>query len=117
MEAAILALLVPALGCRVTWGKFGPGDDVPRVALHLVGRTQDYTMRGAGGIRSTVQLDAYGRSYTEAKATADAARLILSGYRGGVIQGVFLNRESDSNTQDAEILFRRLLTFAVHHRE
>lgn len=122
MEEALTALLAPVAGERRYWGRKPQSDPArPYVVMQRIDGVRDYHMKGASGyVASRVQIDCYGETYTSTKATARAVRDTLSGYRGGIIQGIFLDGERDLPAADAgEVtnLFRTSLDFMVHHKE
>lgn len=93
----------------------------PYVVMQIVSGLSDYHMQGPSGyVVNRIQIDCYAETYTGAKATARAVRNILSGHKGGVIQGAFLDAERDLPAADAgEVtnLFRTSLDFMIHHSE
>lgn len=121
MEEAITALLAPVAGGRRHWVRAPQTTPRPYVVMQRIDGLVGYTMKGeAGHTSSRIQLDCYADSYGSAKATARSIKDILSGYRSGFIQGVFLDSERDLPVSDAgEVnnLFRTTLDIVVHHGE
>lgn len=122
MEEILTTLLAPVAGGRRYWGRkpqVDPGR--PYVIMQRIDGVRDYHMRGPSGyVASRVQIDCYADTYTSAKATARSVRDILSGHRGGIIQGIFLDGERDLPAADAgEVtnLFRVSLDFIIHSSE
>lgn len=122
-----MALLLNAAGVtalvstRIYWGRKPQSDPArPYVVLQRVGGTRDYHSQGASGyVASRVQLDVYGDTYTSTKKATRAAITGLSGHRGGIFQGIFIDSERDLPAADAgEVtnLFRTSVDIMVHHR-
>lgn len=122
METLLTSLLTSVAGGRRYWTRKPQKDPArPFVVMQRIGGVRDYHMQGASGyVASRVQIDCYADSYDSAKSTARAVSTILSGHRGGIIQGVFLADERDLSDADAgEVtrLFRTSLDFIIHHSE
>lgn len=121
MEELLTTLLAPVAGGARHWVKAPQKTPAPYVVMSWVSGPRNYHMQGPSGlVSSRVQIDCYDKTYLAAKALARAVRTILSGYRGGVIQGVFLDSERDLPASDAGTvnhLFRVSLDFMVHHQE
>lgn len=128
MEEQFVALLLDAAGVttlvsdRIDWGQAPQSvAGYPYIVLQRIDGLRDYHMQGASGyVASRVQVDIYGEKYTSTKKAARAVIAALSGYRGGIFQGVFLDGERDLSAADAgEVtnLFRASLDFMVHHKE
>lgn len=121
MEELLTTLLAPVAGGRHHWVRAPQKTPLPYIVLSRIGGRRDYHLQGASGlVASRVQVDCYARSYLECKALARAVALILSGYRGGVIQGTFLDSERDlpaSDSGEVNHLFRVSLDFMIHHQE
>jgi hypothetical protein len=128
MEEALTAHLLadPALGGlvgpRIFWGERPQGQPLPAVVLLVVDGNPDYAMRGATGLKNTrLQVDCWGRSYSEARQVANAASDALHGFlglRGSVdVQASFLDAERDlsENSGEGGRLFRRSLDFILWH--
>jgi hypothetical protein len=94
---------------------------LPYVVINVIAGGRDYTMQRATGKRDNrVQVDCYGRTYEEAKASARQVEKILSGRRGGIIQGAFLDNERDLSEASAGEVgrpFRISLDFIVHYHQ
>ncbi|NVP55965.1 DUF3168 domain-containing protein [Mycoplana rhizolycopersici] len=119
MEEEITALLAGVAGGRRHW--FQAPQDAPRpyvVMQRITGRA-NYHMKGPSGyVLSRVQIDCYADTRTEAKVTARAVTAALSGYRGGTIQGMFLDGQRDlpaADAGDVSSLFRTSIDFTIHH--
>jgi hypothetical protein len=127
MEEQLVALLLNAAGAtsllsdRIHWGTAPQGTLAPYAVLQRIDGARDYHMQGASGyVASRVQIDIYGEKYTVTKKAARAVIAALSGRRGGIFQGIFLDGERDLPAADAgEVtnLFRTSLDFMVHHKE
>ena len=117
MEEHLFTLLSGAVSFPVSWGTMGEGTTTPRASIYRTGGVQDYVMAGAGQMETTVQIDCYGATFAEAIGAARDIRAALSGYRGGPIRGAFLTATRDGFEDDAQLLQRVSLTFAVHHRD
>lgn len=118
LNAASVTALVST---RIYWGcapQSVPGR--PYLVLQVVDGNPDYHMQGASGyVPSRVQVDCYGETYTSTKKAARAAKTALSGQRGGIFQGIFIDSERDLPAADAgEVtnLFRTSVDIMVHHK-
>ncbi|WP_315920436.1 DUF3168 domain-containing protein [Mesorhizobium sp. SP-1A] len=121
MEALLTGLLASVAGGNRYWLHAPQGTMPPYVVMQRITGIRDYHMRGASGlVESRVQIDCYASTYAGAKSTAKSVNGILSGYRGGAIQAIFIDNERDLPTSDAgEVnqLFRTSLDIMVHHKE
>lgn len=122
MEEALTALLASVAGGRRYWVRKPQSDPArPYVVLQRIDGLPDYTYSGASGYSSSrVQADVYGDTYTSTKATVRDLIDTLSGYRGGIIQGIFIDSQRDLPATDAgEVtnLFRTSVDFIIHHQE
>lgn len=128
MEEQLVALLLSAGGLTahvpqnsIEWGRSSQGAPLPRIVLQRIDGLRDYHMQGASGyVVSRVQIDIYSERYLTTKVIVDAVRSLLSGYRGGIFQGIFLDGERDlpaADAGDVKHLFRTSLDFMIHHKE
>jgi hypothetical protein len=121
MEEAITALLASVAGGRRYWVRAPQQAGRPFVVLNRISGLPDYHSQGPSGyVASRVQADCYAETYTAAKQVARAVKAALSGYRGGILQGVFADNERDLPAADAgevKYLFRTSLDLIVHHSE
>lgn len=121
MEEAITALLANVAGGRRYWVRAPQGSAMPYVVMNRISGFADYTMQRASGyVASRLQMDIYAETYTAALTTARDVKARLSGYRGGVIQGTFLDAERDLPAEDTGSitkLFRVSMDFNIHHNE
>ena len=117
MEEHLYTLLSGALSFPVAWGTLGKGAGTPRAVMYRVSGAQDHTLRGPAIIQGRVQIDCYGKTFAEAVTASRAIQAELSGYRGGPIKGMFLDAIRDGFEDDAQLLQRVSLTFAVHYRD
>ncbi|MFC5371400.1 DUF3168 domain-containing protein [Brevundimonas faecalis] len=124
MEEAISNLLLGnatvagMVGDRVNWAA-RPGVDLPAITLHRITGQRDATMSGRTGlVRSTVQIDIWGATYSQAKKLARAVVPALPQTPGATLQGVFINSESDSfEGEDPTPLYRTRIDISVWHQE
>lgn len=124
MEEAISNLLLgnatvaDMVGDRVNWA-VRPGADLPAITLHRITGQRDATMSGRSGlVSSTVQIDVWGATYSQAKKLARAVILALPQTPGATLQGVFINSESDSfEGEDPSPLYRTRIDISVWHQE
>lgn len=128
MEEAILNLLlgnptiVGMVGDRINWAS-RPGDAFPVITLHRISGTRDQTNTGRSGlVSSTVQIDCWAETFGQAKRLARAVVPALPHARtltGGVIlQGIFIDSESDSfGGDDPTPLYRTRIDISVWHQE
>jgi hypothetical protein len=124
MEEVLTALLASIAGGRRYWveaPQTATAGQGPYVVLNRVDGLRDYHMRGPSGyVASRVQADCFGKTYAVTKQTARALIAALSGHRGGIIQGIFIDNERDLPTADSgEVnnLFRVSVDLIVHHSE
>lgn len=121
MEETLTTLLAGVAGGRRYWVRAPQRAGRPFLVLNVISAPRDYHMTGASDpVAYRVQVDAYGATYQAAKDTARAVIGILSGYRGGRIQGAFLAAERDMPAADAgevNVLFRTSLEFMIHYQE
>lgn len=120
MEAAIYALLASVAGGRRYWLRKPQDVDArPYLILQRISGNQPYLYAGADPLQeSRIQIDVYADTYTEARDTTNAVIAILSGYRGGSIQGAFLDSRRDLPAADAgevNTLFRTSIDFRIQH--
>ena len=124
MEEAISNLLLGnatvagMVGDRVNWAS-QPGAELPAISLHRITGQRDATMTGRTGlVSSTVQIDVWGATYSQAKKLARAVIPALPQTPGATLQGVFINSESDSfEGEDPTPLYRTRIDISVWHQE
>ena len=124
MEEAISNLLLGnatvagMVGDRVNWAS-QPGAELPALSLHRITGQRDATMTGRTGlVSSTVQIDVWGATYSQAKKLARAVIPALPQTPGATLQGVFINSESDSfEGEDPTPLYRTRIDISVWHQE
>lgn len=121
MEEALTALLAPVASGHRHWKRVPQGTPLPYVVMNVISGLRDYTMQRASGLREKrVQVDCYGSTYEEATSTARQVEKILSGRRGGIFAGIFLDSErdlSEASAGDVGRPFRISLDFIVHHHQ
>lgn len=117
MEEHIYGLLSAGLDFDVKWGRFGDEASLPRAHLHNVSGVRDMVMAGKRSIQGRIQIDCYGATYLAALTASRQVRAILEGYRGGPVQGMFLQAIRDGEESDTVILDRVSLTFSVTYRD
>lgn len=117
MEEHLYTLLSGAVSFPVAWGTLGSGTSTPRASMFRTSGVRDMHMSGLGPMATRVQIDCYGATYAEAIGASRDVRDALEGYRGGPIHGAFLEAVRDGFDDDADLLHRVSLTFAVHHRD
>ena len=121
MEEAITALLAGVASGRRYWGRAPQSAARPFIVLNRIDGQRSYTTQApTNHVASRVQVDCYGDTYTSAKGIARAATAVLSGYSGGIIQGIFVDGERDLPASDAgEVnhLFRVSIDIMVHTGE
>lgn len=122
MEQELTALLSSVVQRRY-WGRAPqtPAPDRPYVVLSRVSGVRRYHTQGADGlVASRIQIDVYGDTYIAAHNTGNAVIGVLSGYRGGTIQAVFIDSQRDMagiDGSDPNELFRMSIDVIVHHSE
>ena len=117
MEEHLYTLLSGAVAFPVAWGTLGEGTSTPRAMMHRTGGLREMHLEGCGLMDSTVQIDCYGATYTEAITASRAVRSELEGYTGGPVQGVFLQSVDDGFEDDAQLLQRVRMTFQIRHND
>jgi hypothetical protein len=123
MEEQIRALLLAdsgvtgMVGARVSWGARGQGAGLPAIVLNVISDVGTYLIdRPSGVSNARVQVDCYAQGYADAKLLSRAVLSVLSGYRGGAIQGVFHAGSRDGReggTNEAERSSRVSLDFTL----
>lgn len=125
MEREIRALLVAnaeiavLCGGRVDYGAQQRGEPLPAIILNIVSDRTRYSLDGASGLaEARLQVDCYAESYSEAKGLSHAALAVLSGHRGGLLEGVFHAGSRDMRDTDAvgEAAYRVSMDFHVHYQ-
>lgn len=122
MEQELTALLAAASPQRY-WGRAPqtPTPSRPYIVLSRISGVRNYHTQGASGfVSSRVQIDIYGDTYVSVHDTAKAVVAAISGYRGGTIQGVFIDSQRDMTwleQGDPNELHRLSLDAIVHHSE
>lgn len=128
MEEAFIHLLLSdasvqaVLAQRINW-TVGPqsGSAYPRATLQRASSQSDYHSQGSSKYRQVrVQMDIYGETFVSAQLAARAVKRRLSGYRGGIFQGIFLDSERDlpaADAGDVTRLFRVSSDYIIHYRE
>lgn len=121
MEEALTALLAGVASGRRHWGRAPQAVVRPFVVLNRISGVRDYHMQGPSGfVSSRVQADIYADTYTAAKTTARALVAAVSGHRGSIIQGVFIDAERDLPAEDSgtvNTLFRVSIDLNISHSE
>lgn len=121
MESALRTLLLP-VAPRCYWGRAPqqPAPARPYVVLHRISGVRGYHMQGDDGlVQSRVQIDVYGDNYGSCRGQVDAIIGVLSGYRGGIFRGIFIDSERSLPLEagDPAELFRLSVDVMVHHTE
>lgn len=117
MEQYLYTLLSGAVAFPVSWGTIGSGAETPRAALFRVSGRRDMHNTGLGLMQGRVQIDCYGATYGEAIGASNDIRAVLEGYKGGPIEGAFLDAIRDTHADDFKLLSRVSLTFSVTYRD
>lgn len=117
MEEHLYSLLSGAVAFPVSWGTLGQDDGLPRAAIYRTSGNREMHMDGTGLMMSRVQIDCYGETFAEAIGASREIRTTLEGYRGGPIQGAFLEAVRDQFTDDAQLLQRVSLTFSITYQD
>lgn len=120
MEEAITALLASVANGRRYWTRAPQGEAVPYIVLSRISGTPSYTYKGrAGHTSSRVQATCYGGTALDAKMLSRNVIAALDGYRGGMIQGIFVDSDGrDLTAPDAgraAALFAVAVDFIIHH--
>ena len=127
MEAALIAHLLAQAGItalvgnRINWLRRPQGEALPAMALQLVSGVPDYLLDGSYSLtESRVQMDAWAKSFLQAKQIARAVEAALSGQRftqsGVRFAGVFIASERDDTFDETpDTYFRTSLDLMVHH--
>ena len=119
MEQEITTLLA-SVAPRRFWGRAPQTAPVrPYVVLTRISGVREYHTQGPDGVVSSrVQIDVYADTYIAAHNTGNAIVGMLSGYRGGSIQGVFVDNQRDLTGiegGDPNELFRQSIDVIVQH--
>ncbi|GLQ36750.1 hypothetical protein GCM10007908_03700 [Rhizobium albus] len=119
MEEALTALLASVASGRRYWVRAPQTVAKPYVVMQVIDTLPSYSMAGqADHIASRVQIDVYADTYGALISTTRAIKAILSGYKGGQIQGAFIASERNLPAADAgEVsqLFRTSIDIMIHH--
>jgi len=101
------------VGDRVNWA-VRPGADLPAITLHRITGQRDATLSGRSGlVSSTVQIDIWG-----SRAVVPALPHAATTTGGVVLQGIFIDSESDSfEGEDPTPLYRTRIDISVWHQE
>lgn len=121
MEIEFRSLILP-VAPRCYWARVpqAPVPARPYVVLHRISGVRGYTFQGDDGlVQSRVQIDVYGDNYGACRAQSDAIIGILSGYRGGIFRGIFIDSERSLPLEagDPAELWRLSIDVMVHHTE
>lgn len=129
IEDGLVALLladsgVSALvGTRIYPLKLPQDDGLPAIRFQRISGERVRTLDGPTGlVRPRIQIDAYGKTYAEAKAVAEAVEALLDGYSGPAgtdqIEAVSLetDRDLDENPLGEEAA-RVSMDFFVSYRK
>jgi hypothetical protein len=124
MEEALIgyllsrASLVALVGSRIHWAVRPQGTPLPAVVLTRIDAVRDQTYAGRSGlVRSRVQVDCWGASYTSVKAVA---RQVVQHADAAPFNAVFIDDESDSfepGPEAAGALHRTRLDLIIWHTE
>ncbi|MGB3349740.1 MAG: DUF3168 domain-containing protein [Brucella anthropi] len=128
MEEQLTALLLNAAGltahvpaANMHWVRAPQGTKPTYLVMQVISGDPDYHMQGPSGYAvHRLQIDIYGLTYTAVKGAKDALVQLLSGHKGGIFQGIFVDSERDLPAMDAgevSALFRKSIDFVVHHLE
>ncbi len=121
MEEALTALLAPVAGGRRYWVRAPQTVTRPFVVLNRISGIPSYHYQGSSGfVASSVQIDVYADTYSACIAAARQIKGLLSGYKGGANQGIFIDGERNLPAADAgEVsnLFRTSIDITIHHGE
>lgn len=92
--SAAVTALVPA--SRISWGVIAQGKPLPGVALNVISNRDGLTYKGPDDLwQGRVQVDIYDTDYGATLSLASEIIALLSGYRGGQFQGIFLDARRD----------------------
>jgi len=121
MEEALIAFILAdtgvqaAVGNRVYWVQRPQASEVPAIVLTRISGDRDYHTQGPSGlVSSRVQADVYGKTYAAAKTAGRALIARLSGHKGGMFQGAFVDGERDFYEGD-QALHRVSIDFLLSH--
>ena len=126
MEEALTTILSTVAGGRRYWVQAPQSLSTrPYLVMHRVSGNRDMHLTGPSRyVRSRVQIDVYGESYSQTKTTARAVRDAVSGFVGtiGGVQIQRINVESerdlpDDDTGEITELFRTSMDLMIHHDE
>jgi hypothetical protein len=121
MEEALTALLASVAGGRRYWVRAPQETAYPNIVLNKVDALPNYHLQGASGfVSSRVQVDIYANTFTSLTSTARSVKSLLSGHKGGMIQGIFIESERNLPAADAgevNTLFRASIDITVLYGE
>lgn len=91
-DAAIIAIA----SSRVAWGVRPQESAIPAITLTVASRVERYVQTGRVTLQAIrVQVDCWAATALAAKTLAKEVRQLLSGYRGGDFDGIFLDSAND----------------------
>jgi len=132
MEDSFLALVradvsvADILGARIHWVRRPQDQDaLPACVLQRITGLPGYHTKGPDGlVKSRVQIDVWGETYTSCKAAARSIISAISGYSGEVsgtkFQGIFIDGNRDMPDEDNDAnnrLFRVSIDALIWHTE
>lgn len=118
MEEELYALLQAGVTFPVAWGALGEGATLPRAVMYRASRVVDVNLSNSQDITtSRVNIDCFGKSYSQALGAARDIEGVLQGYSGGVIKCALLDNTRDSFSDDVGLLHRVMLTFLISYKE
>lgn len=112
--------LAAIVGNRINFGEHPQGAGHPAIVLTTISNEVYMHMNGKGGLEeSRVQVDAYGKTYGDAKRAARAAIKLLHFYRGGgflLISQLSTRDSRETGSNEAERLYRVSVDFSTAWR-
>lgn len=121
MEDDLTALMAGIADGRRYWVRAPQSAARPYVILNRIDKPRGYTMKGQDTLTQTrVQADIYADTYSAALGVSRSMVTLLSGYRGGKFQGVFVDSERDLPAESASSvsqLFRISIDLMIHYGE
>jgi|SRR5579884_495242 len=125
LEQGITALLngsIAALvGNRVYPVTIPEGAELPCLSYQVVSGASEYALDGSAETEKTIQFDAWGTTYADAKTIQKALHDLLDGYSGTLadgtqVKGTFRGLELDDFQSEARV-YRSLTEYTFQYQE
>lgn len=127
MEENLLSILrqnsalTSLVGTSIDWTQRTQGRSMPGVTLQIISGRKTQTMKGPCDLlEGVVQVNCYGKTYSESKSIARAIEDQLNGFSGFDFQGIFLDDVRDlyvSGSNEPEETFFVSMDFSFYFED